>query len=1621
MKNQTKRWLTFGLTLLFLMGGALVANAAPRVFQADRNTDSVVKFADLELTVPAGANEEQMTVDFNEGLDLSGYEKPSGVKLISKPYKFGPQGMKFNKDKPLRAIFRLNNIALPIGRRLDEVKLFYINQEAKKLELVEEQQINPETMLLEAKLKHFSDYTLAVSSVEPAWNGDGINPFYDYVHNGEEHVSLYQPRLSILSPVISLPGRGGMDLKLARAYSSRYLIFTNPFIISRYWCWAFTYYDFANHELHFPDGTSYPITVYNLRETAGFYDYSVTRDIGETVFTVKHCKSDFDGIHTWVKQIIFKDGTRLDIPSDTYQTFTDIHGNQIKYNIQNIRFDIPGTYDSKYFRLLSSIEDSVGRIFQFNYDLDEDQLPCLVSVIQQPYNKTILRRRVNGYQEIFTDAAQRDTIYNGAASPSGQINEIVYANGLRSQYSYEYSLYDPTTVKSHYLNNNLKETYFIPMNNYIHDYKKLTVTDEVRQKVYTLSSYPLALGLTVNETTNNLSGDTPYQSVDRTYTAWPHRPATIATKYLINNNAWTNPAVTQYTYDNWGNITKIIDPMGTITYMAYANTDNNGSSLNLSQINSAYQDACFTYGPSDRHDLLLTKATLITDPSHPNNPPQLNQTHYRYDDFGNLRGERVVFPRNPPWFESYYYYDSYGNLTIKCDPNNNVIEYKYNIGIAGVNDGSFLTEVYSYKWGSSTSTLIATYNKYNDYNITHGKPSTITDANGNIINYIYDATGRVVRERLFNPGTTGLLSSDKSVVTRQLFYDDVNSQVWIFYGNDGNWQVGQITYHPVFGKPARIQRKKTNINNYYPDPPPQMLWVNVREEPPTSWTTIKKIIYDRDGRISSESDNLGHTTSYQYDPLDRVIKTTYPDGTFATANWSGLNVTKYDENNNQRHEEYDALHRLTMVSEMPHLTLYCYDSANHLVETVDHPNDWPTSTYYTYDNLGRLTKIDFQKDGASPLQPEIYTYDDAGNLKTKVNAKGTKTFNYEFMNGYRIKQVIEADGRTVNYTYDNNSNLLTQSWQYGSYINSYSYTNYDAHNKAHNITAQLDGNSFTFGYDYDLFGRMTSISYPNRSNAVTYQYDDLDRLQAIPGFVNSCTYDDDSKLTGMNYANGINNTWIYYSNNDRLSDISCGSFLNLHYNYDAVGNITQINNDYYNYDNLNRLIWSGDKPYSQMASATGTQWLYSSSGNIGQIQKRSAGVVLDSQILGYDRANRLWSKGNISYTNDSAGARTAKTVGGDTWYYSYDGELRLNQVVKNGQVLEENAYDGSGMRIKKVSGGQTTYYIYGGNNPIMEYTPSGNKYTYYIFAGNSLVAEEKDGVKKFYHKDHLGSTRVVTDASGNTVATYKFAPYGSVDSHTGADMKYGFTGKEGTADTGLIYFGARFYDPEVGRFTTMDPAMDGLNYYTYANNNPIKNIDPNGLWVQNDMGNWVAQRGDTLWGLAQVVYNDGSKCKYGKLSYSGDPTTLQVGTVIADPVGSTLQSNGAWVESNRNLIGFAQWVEKVSPHQEWDFKNDPNWNNSTYNWNGLTLSSEDLGNLNYGYTGAALGLSEGTVMAGNAGANALFGSIKTPVIGPGLGDSLHDTFYSNLGYQYYVTGSFNEALRNAYSYVYDGM
>ena len=127
------------------------------------------------------------------------------------------------------------------------------------------------------------------------------------------------------------------------------------------------------------------------------------------------------------------------------------------------------------------------------------------------------------------------------------------------------------------------------------------------------------------------------------------------------------------------------------------------------------------------------------------------------------------------------------------------------------------------------------------------------------------------------------------------------------------------------------------------------------------------------------------------------------------------------------------------------------------------------------------------------------------------------------------------------------------------------------------------------------------------------------------------------------------------------------------------------------------------------------------------------------------------------------------------------------------------------------------------------------------------LVNDVDKRYEYHHINALGSNIVSTDDNQNVLARYEYDVFGAIRSETGtSDNTRKFTGKEFDADSNLYYYGARYYDPYIGRFTQRDPAGDGVNWYAYTRNNPLKFVDPNGEEPVQDHAGTLEQTMDIL-------------------------------------------------------------------------------------------------------------------------------------------------------------------------------
>ncbi|HEY9093890.1 MAG TPA: RHS repeat-associated core domain-containing protein, partial [Candidatus Cryosericum sp.] len=157
---------------------------------------------------------------------------------------------------------------------------------------------------------------------------------------------------------------------------------------------------------------------------------------------------------------------------------------------------------------------------------------------------------------------------------------------------------------------------------------------------------------------------------------------------------------------------------------------------------------------------------------------------------------------------------------------------------------------------------------------------------------------------------------------------------------------------------------------------------------------------------------------------------------------------------------------------------------------------------------------------------------------------------------------------------------------------------------------------------------------------------------------------------------------------------------------------------------------------------------------------------------------------------------------------------------------------------KKVDGATQVKYVYDGDHIIAEYNNAGTllrKYVHGPCVDEPICMIEASGTyagTHYYHYDALGSIVAMTNSSGNVTQLYEYSVYGQVAaSDASHPNRFMFTGREFDKDTGLYYYRARYYHPEIGRFLQTDPIGygDGINWYAYCGNRPGALADPSGM------------------------------------------------------------------------------------------------------------------------------------------------------------------------------------------------
>lgn len=556
--------------------------------------------------------------------------------------------------------------------------------------------------------------------------------------------------------------------------------------------------------------------------------------------------------------------------------------------------------------------------------------------------------------------------------------------------------------------------------------------------------------------------------------------------------------------------------------------------------------------------------------------------------------------------------------------------------------------------------------------------------------------------------------------------------------------------------------------------------------------------YDSNGYINQIIDPEGDTVDYTRDIIGRVTKQRFSPSREVNYNFDGNdNITGIQPPDKDTHNF--SFTPVDLVEEYlpPNVNIgdpstdYVYDKDKKLTE-VKRPDG--QNINFNYNNGGQLTSI------ATPRKTYSYQYDQNSGQLTQL-ALGTDTVNLSYDGFLQTTEdwdgTIDAD---VDVTYDNNFFVTSRDVNDANLIG-FSYDNDGLLNQAGDLNINLNTqNALIDGTSIDNI--TTTIGYNEFAEPLTYnaKFNTNDLYDV--GYIR----DKLGRITRVQETIQGNTKIIDYSydENKRLSEVKVGGNVVRTYNYDANGNRTQLSGQV-----------NGANSQSQQVSGT------------------------------YDAQDRLTNYGVNRYDYNINGDLTRKTntATNAATNYQYDvfGNL-ITASLPNGTNIEY-LVDAKNRRIgKRVNGTLTQGFVYKDQlEPIAELDGNGNVVSRFIYGTKINVPDYmiKGGTKYRIISDNVGSVRLVVDTTtGNVAQRIDYDEFGNVTLDTNPGFQpFGFAGGIYDRDTGLVRFGARDYDPEIGRWTAKDPILfegQQANLYVYVFNDPINYIDPTGLFFTNN-------------------------------------------------------------------------------------------------------------------------------------------------------------------------------------------
>jgi RHS repeat-associated protein len=756
------------------------------------------------------------------------------------------------------------------------------------------------------------------------------------------------------------------------------------------------------------------------------------------------------------------------------------------------------------------------------------------------------------------------------------------------------------------------------------------------------------------------------------------------------------------------------------------------------------------------------------------------KTYYTYDAQGQIVSLTADYQSpNAVRFDRVYDPSFPARLTSETarNPSTGVVDptwqsWRYDYYQAGDPVPGALHHVYRVESDGATLDTMATYVFDN-----HGRLTSSTDADGGTTSYSYDTQGNLATVTYppnNDAGTAPATSYAYDAPGRPTAVTDPLGNVTATTFDAVDRVLTNTLPPPVAGSGLDFTTHYS-YDNY--DSATGLVFTRITD--PNGTTT--QAGFDAFGRLVETIDALGAVTTYGYSQ-DLLVSVTDANG----------NVTRYG---------YDSLKRLTTITYPDGAQeTYAYFADDSLQTKTDRKNQ---ATHYAYDHFKRLITTTYPS-GATIS----YTYQ--GSKLAQVvdsNASPSETHTFTYDGAYRLASETQGSRGTLNFTYTPGDRRASYTVTGGASA-AFAYYPDGALD-----TIQWSGVAGAFKYSYDLSWRVQEIDFPNAQHR-TYSWDAQGRLvqlaNAHPTAGNLATY-----AYGYDVVNSTGLPGMLGQRTSVTSDVP------------AQG-LAGARTKYY-YDGGYRLM-EADYPTAPPFNGEVDRWTYDRIGDrLTATAGASTATYTYQKVIGNTQNwQRLTSDGTNSYGYDANGNTTTTSGPGGAFAFVWDYENRMTSI--SGGATASYAYDYQGRRSAKTLGGATTVYLYDGLNLIGE---SGASAASYLFGPgiDQPLAMSRGGIVYYYGVDGLGSATIVNDASCLIQDSYAFDAWGVTRGQTGTLVNpFGYTARE-LGDASDWFYRARYYRPGIGRFESEDPltSLDMIELYVYASSDPIQAKDPLGL------------------------------------------------------------------------------------------------------------------------------------------------------------------------------------------------